>query len=176
MVFRRGPDRQQGPGLPPLVAAGRAPAGRATARLPLGTRHCPRTNGGKGSFFTAIRPATGEDVTLVLPAVNTAAMQVFLDHVAASRPADAHLVMVLDGAGWHVSRNLVVPPNITLVVLPPLSLADLRWCCWQTRPRPALGLEARAVAWARLPTDFEPEQLPGADAPTPDPADQGQAL
>ena len=26
----------------------------------------------KGSFFTAIRPATGEDVTLVLPAANTA--------------------------------------------------------------------------------------------------------
>ena len=27
----------------------------------------------KGSFFTAIRPATGEDVTLVLPAANTVA-------------------------------------------------------------------------------------------------------
>ena len=72
-------------------------------------------------IFTAIRPATGEDVTLVLPTVNTAAMQLFLDHVAASRPADAHLVMVLDGAGWHVSRDLVVPPGITLVVLPPYS-------------------------------------------------------
>jgi hypothetical protein len=77
-------------------------------------------------IFTAIRPATGEDATLVLPAVNTAAMQAFLDHFAASRPADAHLVMVLDGAGWHVSRDLVVPPSITLVVLPPLSLAVLR--------------------------------------------------
>ena len=72
-------------------------------------------------IFTAIRPATGEDVTLVLPTINTAAMQVFLDHVAASRPADVHLVMVLDGAGWHVSRALVVPPAISLVVLPPYS-------------------------------------------------------
>jgi len=36
-------------------------------------------------IFTAIRPATGEDVTRVLPAVNAAAMQAFLDHVAASR-------------------------------------------------------------------------------------------
>ncbi|MBA2575534.1 MAG: IS630 family transposase [Euzebyaceae bacterium] len=72
-------------------------------------------------IFTAIRPATGEDVTLVLPTVDTAAMQVFLDHVAASRPADAHLVMVLDGAGWHVSRDLAVPANITLVILPPYS-------------------------------------------------------
>ena len=72
-------------------------------------------------IFTAIRPATGEDVTLVLPVVNAAAMQVFLNHVAASRPPDAHLVLVLDGAGWHVSRDLTVPDNITLVVLPPYS-------------------------------------------------------
>ena len=57
----------------------------------------------------------------MLPAVNTAAMQIFLEHVAACRPADAHLVIVLDGAGWHVSRDLDVPPNITLVVLPPYS-------------------------------------------------------
>jgi len=72
-------------------------------------------------IFTAIRPATGEDVTLVLPAVNAEAMQVFLDHVAASRPPDAHIVMVLDGAGWHRSGALVVPEAITLVVLPPYS-------------------------------------------------------
>ena len=29
--------------------------------------------------------------------------------------------MVLDGAGWHLSRALAVPANITLVVLPPYS-------------------------------------------------------
>jgi transposase len=57
----------------------------------------------------------------VLPAVNAEAMQVFLDHVAASRPPDVHIVMVLDGAGWHRSRDLVVPETVTLVVLPPYS-------------------------------------------------------
>ena len=57
----------------------------------------------------------------MLPVVNAAAMQVFLDHVAASRPPDAHLVMVLDGAGWHMSRDLAMPPDITLVVLPAYS-------------------------------------------------------
>jgi hypothetical protein len=72
-------------------------------------------------IFTAIRPATGEDAMLVLPSVDTAAMQISLDHVATTRPADAHLVTVLDGAGWHASRDLVVPPSITLVVLPPYS-------------------------------------------------------
>jgi transposase len=48
-------------------------------------------------------------------------MQVFLSHVAASRPPDVHIVMVIDGAGWHVSRDLAVPANVTLVVLPPYS-------------------------------------------------------
>jgi transposase len=72
-------------------------------------------------IFTAIRPATGEDVTLVLPTVNTAAMQAFLNHLAASRPTDVHIVMPLDGAGWHISRDLKIPDNITLVVLPPYS-------------------------------------------------------
>ena len=57
----------------------------------------------------------------MLPTVNTNAMQVFLDQVAASRPPDIHLVMVLDGAGWHQSKDLAVPNAITLVVLPPYS-------------------------------------------------------
>jgi hypothetical protein len=41
-------------------------------------------------IFTAIRPATGEDITLALPTIDTGAMQVFLDHVAASSPAEFH--------------------------------------------------------------------------------------
>lgn len=72
-------------------------------------------------WFEAVWPTTGEDVTLVLPAANAAAMQVFLDHVSASRPPEVHVVLVLDGAGWHISRDLAVPQNITLVVLPPYS-------------------------------------------------------
>ena len=29
--------------------------------------------------------------------------------------------MVLDGAGWHTTKALTVPPNITLTPLPPYS-------------------------------------------------------
>ena len=32
--------------------------------------------------------------------------------------AGRHAVLLLDRAGWHVSRKLQVPPNITLVPLP----------------------------------------------------------
>jgi hypothetical protein len=31
----------------------------------------------------------------------------------------AHAVLLLDQAGWHLSGHLVVPPNISLVSLPP---------------------------------------------------------
>ena len=56
---------------------------------------------------------------LVLPSVSIAAMSTFLAEFAATIPADTHVVMVLDQAGWHGARALVVPPNLTLVPLPP---------------------------------------------------------
>jgi transposase len=65
------------------------------------------------------RPATGEGFALVLPEVSTAAMQAFLDHFAATLGQDVHVALVLDGAGWHGSHDLVVPPNISLILLPP---------------------------------------------------------
>jgi hypothetical protein len=34
---------------------------------------------------------------------------------------DEHLLLLLDGAGWHKSKKLRVPTNITLKVLPPYS-------------------------------------------------------
>ena len=72
-------------------------------------------------IFSAIRPVTGEDFTLVLPLVNAAAMNLFLAQFAATLPADAHAVLVLDGAGWHDKRALNVPENPTLVPLPAYS-------------------------------------------------------
>jgi transposase len=70
-------------------------------------------------LFGAVHPATGKGFALVLPEASTAAMQAFLDRFAAALAADAHAVLVLDQAGWHGSRRLVVPPNVSLVPLPP---------------------------------------------------------
>ena len=44
-----------------------------------------------------------------------------LAEFAAGLPKDVHAVLVLDGAGWHGARALAIPPNITLVPLPPYS-------------------------------------------------------
>jgi hypothetical protein len=70
-------------------------------------------------IFACVEPGTDNAFALVLPYVNTAAMQLFLDRFSAMISDDEHVAMVLDQAGWHGARALVVPPNITLVPLPP---------------------------------------------------------
>ena len=48
-------------------------------------------------------------------------MNTFLGEFAAALAEDEHAVLVLDRAGWHKAKRLVVPCNITLVWLPPYS-------------------------------------------------------
>jgi len=70
--------------------------------------------------YSAVCPATGEDVSLFLPWVNTDMMNIFLENLKVSL-ADRSCILVLDQAGWHISKDLQVPPNIKLVFLPPYS-------------------------------------------------------
>jgi hypothetical protein len=72
-------------------------------------------------LFGAVCPERGEGVALVLPEVSTAAMGVFLAELARAVPAGTHAALVLDGAGWHVSDDLTVPANLTLIHPPPYS-------------------------------------------------------
>lgn len=70
-------------------------------------------------LFGAICPVEGRGAVLVLPRCTIAAMNLHLAEVATTVAADAHAVLLLDQAGWHTSRRVVVPPNITLMPLPP---------------------------------------------------------
>jgi len=72
-------------------------------------------------LFGAVCPERGEGVALVLPEVSTAAMGVFLAELSRAVPAGSHAALVLDGAGWHVSEELSVPANLTLIHPPPYS-------------------------------------------------------
>src|SRR4051794_3006187 len=72
-------------------------------------------------LFGAVCPERGEGVALVLPEVSTAAMDVFLAELSRAVPAGTHAALVLDGAGWHVSEDLTVPANLTLIHPPPYS-------------------------------------------------------
>ena len=46
-------------------------------------------------------------------------MNLHLVEIAATVAPGAHAVLLVDQAGWHLSTGLVVPPNITIMALPP---------------------------------------------------------
>ena len=71
--------------------------------------------------FSAVCPETGDASGLISPLVNTEVMNLFLEQFSRELPADVHAAMILDRAGWHTSENLKVPPNVTLIHLPPKS-------------------------------------------------------
>ena len=86
-----------------------------------GTRPAARRDQRTAStyIFGAICPKDGKGAALLLPRCNTAAMSLHLAEIATAIPPGMHAVLLVDQAGWHLSRELVVPPNITLVPLPP---------------------------------------------------------
>ncbi len=69
-------------------------------------------------LFGAACAARGVGVAHV---ADTASMNAHLAAIGAAVMPGAHGVIVLDGAGWHRSNDLVVPRNLTLVHLPPYS-------------------------------------------------------
>jgi DDE superfamily endonuclease len=72
-------------------------------------------------IFGAVCPAQGKGAALVLPRCNTEAMSLHLQEISAAVAPGAHAVLLLDQAGRHGSHALDVPPNITLLPLPPRS-------------------------------------------------------
>ena len=45
-------------------------------------------------------------------------MTLHLAEISAALTPSAHAVLILDQAGWHLSADLVIPANITLLPLP----------------------------------------------------------
>ena len=70
-------------------------------------------------LFGAICPAEGKAAGLVLPRCNTAAMALHLAEISQAVAPGAHAVLLVDQAGWHLSKALAVPDNITVLSLPP---------------------------------------------------------
>jgi transposase len=58
-------------------------------------------------------------------------MSLHLAEIGATVAPGAHAVLLVDQAGWHLSDRLVVPPNVTIVPLPPkcpeLNAAENVW-------------------------------------------------
>jgi len=70
-------------------------------------------------IFGAVCPGRAATAALVLPRANTEAMNLHLAEIAGTVTPGAHALLLLDGAGWHGAEALVVPDNITLIILPP---------------------------------------------------------
>lgn len=72
-------------------------------------------------LYAAVEPATGESAALVAPNVDTGTMNQFLRILDAERKTDEHIVLILDQAGWHKSKQLKMPEGITALLLPSYS-------------------------------------------------------
>lgn len=71
--------------------------------------------------LAAVCPETGHAEGLLSPQLNTKIVNEFLAQFARTIPADQHAVMLWDGAGFHASKQLRVPENVTVVTLPAYS-------------------------------------------------------
>ena len=55
---------------------------------------------------------------MVLPFCNTAGMNLHLAEISRMVSPGRHAVLLLDQAGWHLSGEVALPANITLLPLP----------------------------------------------------------
>ena len=71
-------------------------------------------------LFGAICPDRAVGAAIIMPAVNTEAMNEHLTEISDQIAQGAHGVLICDGAGWHQrGTKLKVPGNMTLLSLPP---------------------------------------------------------
>jgi transposase len=71
--------------------------------------------------LAAVCAATGAVSALIMPELNTAVVNLFLEQFSRELPAGVHAVLIWDGAGFHTGLDLVVPSNVSLIQLPPYS-------------------------------------------------------
>lgn len=81
-----------------------------------------RQNGFKSAYFVgAVSPSTGEKYSLIFDGLDTRIMNLFLNDLSQNIDKNVHIIMFVDGAGWHSSEEIIVPSNMTLYFLPPYS-------------------------------------------------------
>ena len=74
-------------------------------------------------LYGFVHPQTGNTEWLILPRVNVDWFNLALQSFAAAVGAgpNKHILLVIDGAGWHRSARLRIPEGIHLQILPPYS-------------------------------------------------------
>ncbi len=67
--------------------------------------------------YAAVCPALAKMTALILPWANTEMMNIFLEEVSQDLK-EFFVIMQVDQAGWHNSKNLNIPENIRLLPQP----------------------------------------------------------
>ena len=70
--------------------------------------------------YAAVDPTTGESFCPYLPGLDSSCLEVFLKHLAQAY-ADHRLVVALDGALSHTSKEIELPQDVNLLPLPSYS-------------------------------------------------------
>lgn len=80
--------------------------------------------------YSALSPQTGDCYSMISPVCNTEAMNEFLGQLSVQYAA-YRIIIILDKAGWHISKSLQIAENIKLLHLnpysPELNPVELLW-------------------------------------------------
>lgn len=70
--------------------------------------------------YIFVEPQTGQSEFLIFPSVSVPLMQLALEEFSKAVDPEGRqiIVLLLDQAGWHMSKKLKVPPNIFLLPFP----------------------------------------------------------
>jgi len=87
-----------------------------------GQRPVSMVNPGYKNFYvySSVAPRSGKSFHWILPWVNTNVMSFYLQKMSAEY-SDEKIILIMDQAGWHASRDLVCPGNISIKFLPAYS-------------------------------------------------------
>ena len=89
-------------------------------RLECDLKHHSKSCANTPTFMRLWRQLTGKMTSLILPSADTEMMSLFLEHVS-STFAKYFVVMQVDQAGWHQSKDLQIPANMRLIAQPAYS-------------------------------------------------------
>lgn len=66
----------------------------------------------------AVCPQTGQSIGLLSPYISVEVMNVYLGQFSRELASDVHAILLWDQAGFHISKRLKIPSNVSIVPLP----------------------------------------------------------
>ena len=71
-------------------------------------------------LYSAVNINNGDNFSFLMPKVNTSCKNTYLRELSKDNK-NKKLIVVMAGASWHKSKDLKIPKNIKIILLPPYS-------------------------------------------------------